>query len=424
MIIVPESVPKDLIQNLEACQKQLRILIANYQILRDRSKVNPNDKVVPAQIDQIEKLILQYNERQMPTIEKIREIIKLGEHVQEEKAQPAVSKSSEDEDSPTVKTDDEKPVSEEEILESLGLKDVARTTDGKIDHSKLAMKDRMAIVRGMRRKRKRLNNGSKKSSPEEGGDDEEEEEILDESIEEGNVVDNALYKGFVTEIEPFDTETPELFDDHNLIEIEKKRRRLDGSNTDLDHCDQNQFLCSLNLFRPVDVSSIVDLLNEDAQKKLNYRNLTYIPELSDKKHKISYTYLAPDINSPPLLRTRQRRTHHTDSTAVSSRLTSRSNSRATTPERSITRQLSSASNESSNLEGLTASSSKKEEKSATENELNALTIRLDELQTVLAANKRTISTRKERSRLSEVGEEANQLETRIAQLKKILASMK
>ena len=329
----------------------------------------------------------------MPTIEKIREIIKLGEHVQEEKAQPAVSKSSEDEDSPTVKTDDEKPVSEEEILESLGLKDVARTTDGKIDHSKLAMKDRMAIVRGMRRKRKRLNNGSKKLSPEEGGDDEEEEEILDESIEEGNVVDNALYKGFVTEIEPFDTETPELFDDHNLIEIEKKRRRLDGSNTDLDHCDQNQFLCSLNLFRPVDVSSIVDLLNEDAQKKLNYRNLTYIPELSDKKHKISYTYLAPDINSPPLLRTRQRRTHHTDSTAVSSRLTSRSNSRATTPERSITRQLSSASNESSNLEGLTASSSKKEEKSATENELNALTIRLDELQTVLAANKRTISTR-------------------------------
>ena len=32
MIIVPESVPKDLIQNLEACQKQLRILIANYQV--------------------------------------------------------------------------------------------------------------------------------------------------------------------------------------------------------------------------------------------------------------------------------------------------------------------------------------------------------------------------------------------------------
>ena len=239
-----------------------------------------------------------------------------------------------------------------------------------------------------------------------------------------------------------------------LIEIEKKRRRLDGgSNTDLDHCDQNQFLCSLNLFRPVDVSSIVELLNEDAQKKLNYRNLTYIPELSDKKHKLSYTYLAPDINSPPLLRTRQRRTHHTDSTAVSSRMTSRSNSRATTPERSITRQLSSASNESSHLDGggLTAasSSSKKEEKSATENELNALTIRLDELQTVLAANKRTISTRvsnlskkslnfqcmlwyllifflfqKERSRLSEVGEEASQLETRIVQLKKMLGSMK
>jgi len=65
MLIVPEGVPKDLIQELEACQKQLRILIANYQILRDRSKVNPNDKVVAVQIDQIEKLILQYNERQV-----------------------------------------------------------------------------------------------------------------------------------------------------------------------------------------------------------------------------------------------------------------------------------------------------------------------------------------------------------------------
>ena len=330
----------------------------------------------------------------MPTIQKIREIVNLPAPPEPstENSLETGSKSSEDEDSLTGKNEEEKPLSEEEILESLGLKDVARTSDGKIDHAKLAMKDRMAIVRGMRRKRKRYTNANKKasSSPDQAVGEDLEEDILDGSLEEGGeVMDSAKqYKGFVTDIEPFDTETPEFFDDLNLIEMEKKRRRLDVSSEEAD-IDQNQFLCSLNLFRPMDVSSIVDLLNADAQKKLNYRNLTYIPELSDKKHKISYTYLAPDINSPPLLRTRQRRPHPTD-TAVSSRLTSRSNSRATTPERSITRQLSSASNESS-LDAVNAT--KKEEKTGIENELSSCLKRWDELQSVLAANKRTISTR-------------------------------
>ena len=78
----------------------------------------------------------------MPTIKKIRKLIKSQENGLNS------SKSSEDDDI-SVKTDDEKPVSEEDILESLGLKHVARTPDGKIDHAKLSMKDRMAIVRGM-----------------------------------------------------------------------------------------------------------------------------------------------------------------------------------------------------------------------------------------------------------------------------------
>ena len=78
----------------------------------------------------------------MPTIKKSRKLIKSQENGLNS------SKSSEDDDI-SVKTDDEKPVSEEDILESLGLKHVARTPDGKIDHAKLSMKDRMAIVRGM-----------------------------------------------------------------------------------------------------------------------------------------------------------------------------------------------------------------------------------------------------------------------------------
>ena len=77
---------------------------------------------------------------QTPIIKKIRKIIKNQEN--------GLNSSKSSDDDTSIKTDDEKPVSEEEILESLGLKHVARTPDGKIDHAKLSMKDRMAIVRG------------------------------------------------------------------------------------------------------------------------------------------------------------------------------------------------------------------------------------------------------------------------------------
>ena len=63
------------------------------------------------------------------------------------------------------------------------------------------------------------------------------------------------------------------------------------------------------------------------------------------------------------------------------------------------------------------------EKVALENELSGLKKRSQELQSILGANKRTISTRKERSRISEVSDEASQLEARILQIKKILVKV-
>ena len=118
--------------------------------------------------------------------------------------------------------------------------------------------------------------------------------------------------------------------------------------------------------------------------------MTYIPEISDKKHKVTYTYLAPDINSPPLLRTRQRRPPFGGSTAVS-----RSSSRATTPDRIsvITRQLSNVSNDSEASSKKSSSGSYDVEKVALESELNDLQKRSDELQGLLSSNKRTVSTR-------------------------------
>ena len=75
---------------------------------------------------------------------------------------------------------------------------------------------------------------------------------------------------------------------------------------------------------------------------------------------------------------------------------SRSNSRATTPERSITRQVSSVSSVSNDSNESNTANGKKgdpSEKLALQNELIELKKRSDELQSILGANKRTISTR-------------------------------
>jgi len=309
-------------------------------------------------------------------------------------------------------------VSEEEILESLGLKHVARTSDGKIDHAKLSMKDRMAIVRGMRKRRKKgaflIEQEGKKSKITIGSLD--ENESIQNELDDRGIVAEGQYNGFINaSFEKFHANPP-VYDGSDCNAVEKRKIE-----TDLEKCSQPQFLANLDLFTGKEVDSVLKVVQTFSQEKIHYRNMTYIPEILDKKQRY-YTYLAPDINSPPLLRTRQRRPV-TSNTA--SRLTSRSNSLATTPERSVTRQLSSVSSSNDSNEGNTLANGKKDpaEKMALENEMADLKKRSQELQSILGANKRTISTRKERSRLSEVSDEASQLELRIMQIKKMLVKL-
>ena len=40
-------------------------------------------------------------------------------------------------------------------------------------------------------------------------------------------------------------------------------------------------------------------------KTRDVRNLTYVVEIRDKKLRVGYSYLAPDVTSPPMLRARQ-----------------------------------------------------------------------------------------------------------------------
>ena len=154
----------------------------------------------------------------MPTIKKIRKLIKNQEN-------GLNSSKSSDDDIPN-KIEDEKPVSEEEILESLGLKHVARTPDGKIDHAKLSMKDRMSIVRGMRKRRKKAalmlveqEANVKKSKTEIGTLDENGSDPHGNHAGDG-IVSEGQYNGFIsTPTEKFQINPP-VYDGSECTEIE------------------------------------------------------------------------------------------------------------------------------------------------------------------------------------------------------------
>lgn len=167
----------------------------------------------------------------MPIIKQIRELTKSQEN-------GLNSSKSSDEDSSSIKNDEDKQLSEEEILESLGLKDVARTAEGKVDHAKLSMKDRMAIVRGMRKRRKKgavaaVNSPgnplgpppSKKPAMAIGTPaitaNEPETESNNETNEALQLVNEDQYNGFVLESEKFEAKPPS-YDDSDCNELEVK----------------------------------------------------------------------------------------------------------------------------------------------------------------------------------------------------------
>jgi hypothetical protein len=43
---------------------------------------------------------------------------------------------------------------------------------------------------------------------------------------------------------------------------------------------------------PVNYEAVVEHRVQNRKRTFDFRNLTYIPEMSDKKHRISYNYLS------------------------------------------------------------------------------------------------------------------------------------
>ena len=102
------------------------------------------------------------------------------------------------------------------------MKHVARTPDGKIDHAKLSMKDRMAIVRGMRKRRKKgafLTELEGKKIKNEIGILDEDKSHPDGQSE--GIVREGQYNGFVNSTNDKFHAVPPLYDgsDCNVIEV-------------------------------------------------------------------------------------------------------------------------------------------------------------------------------------------------------------
>ena len=68
-------------------------------------------------------------------------------------------------------------------------------------------------------------------------------------------------------------------------------------------------LTSDDLFLGLVTSESIDEIYKQQEnirvKTRDVRNLTYVAEIRDKKLRVGYSYLAPDVTSPPMLRARQ-----------------------------------------------------------------------------------------------------------------------
>ncbi|XP_040574713.1 uncharacterized protein [Lepeophtheirus salmonis] len=207
----------------------------------------------------------------------------------------------------------------------------------------------------------------------------------------------------------------------------------------ISNVQRNEFMNNLDLVLPVTLREMEERARFLNAKRIEYRNLTYIPELSEKKHRIDYNYWRGDYNSsPPTLRTRARvaNGNNNQSSSKSTRLSRSSSSRAASPQSStLIKNVVIKSSEESKKKVLSnnisyselspPSDQKHERKILSSNSLitrknaNVLALekKLKELrETIAEFGPRTISTRKERTRRNELLAEELKLSKKVAKL--------
>lgn len=498
MLTIPEGVSQHLVEKLEAYQKQIHVLLRNHQILSYQAKKFPDDSVLQNHIKAIQNYLLKFSNEQKPIIEQIRAEVKLLNLSNQNLITTSLKNELSDNEIPSNET------SRDSNLTSKSEKDVSKSNESKSptcdDGSSLSgvsgdnkspgystdsdtkstvsikpktsIKDRMAIVRAMRRRKKKTTAGGlpkPRSGPATRTPSPKTETgVNDDHCNDESYLDSII-KGHVSQVEKLVyPEIPKAVEDCNdPIEIPM---------SEIDQCNKETFLVNLGLLTPSEEAKVCEHRHEYRKRKFDYRNLTFIPEISDKKHRISYNYLSADLNSPPLLRTRQRRPpihvsastwiRPTSARAISHISRSASVSRSSTPDidMSLKRRVvspiamlpapaspapptpTSTTTETgatvkgeekeevgqedllstqTDMESETKDSKDLDEKYRLKEELSNLDSKAKEVEKALgeSSNRRTVATRKERNRLSDLQVEQTKIEREKNKIKKRLQAL-
>jgi len=347
-------------------QSKMRVLLYNYQIL-ERNDLNLPDETVAANKIKIEKYLVKLTKKQNKLTEKLLRSECKTEVMEEVERSPETSESrndvknsengSNDDDdvdsmptksanvSPTpLPPEEELLLLEEEEEEEEETSDPAEpepeapttppetagTTSPVASEAAAAavadddnsngggnIKDRMAIVRGMRKKKRNGGggggggNGSQSSARAR----QRNERALSNAAALGLDVNAELvlqpgqFRGDITEDEISDTAVRELPEEATTtvangpdtdakVDADRKENTFNAIQLD-------QFMLNLGLLTPEGSDQFNRKWLDVRKRKNDWRDLTYVPEITDQKQRVRYTYLSPEIGSPPMLRARQ-----------------------------------------------------------------------------------------------------------------------
>lgn len=291
-------------------QSKMKVLLYNYQIL-ERNDLNLPEATVIANKQKIEKYLVKLSKKQTKLTEKWMKEQKRQEEDKsptpeddENISEENTSKNPNSAENTSNNEDDEESAKASKTGSPEPEEDVASAASVNI-------KDRMAMVRGMRNKKKKGNGNGRGSSAAAKqrleransnaialGLDVNAELVLKPGQFRADITDDEIALNSVLEL-PNDLVTG-MGDTEYTEEAAEVAKEFTFKAIDL-----NQFMLNIGLLTPVNCNKVEKRWLEERKVKNHWRNLTYIPEISDRKHRVRYTYLSPEIGSPPMLRGRQ-----------------------------------------------------------------------------------------------------------------------
>lgn len=289
MLSVPEGVSPPLVAKLEAIQKDIRVLLHNFKILKGRVQSEPENAIHSERLEIVRHYLYKRNDQQKPILAKIRsEVAQLYGNTPKSKGLQSKTKGeatpNENHGNGHIQSGQAKPA--KEVLDK-----------------RASMLKRMALVRQQKKRRKRRAVRPIKTprSPSPVQVEEDHWSKVKDPMEE---LGPDQFPAHVAHLDKFQVDLeikPEdLAEEPDPIFPEQ----LTLSET----TDQNAFMLNLGLLTGPDLTKVETHRESVLGRKRDIRDRTYVPEFTEKKQRESYRWLnaTNDINSPPLLRKRRR----------------------------------------------------------------------------------------------------------------------